>query len=478
MKTPSARRTMVAIGVCIAIALYETLLLGNFRLALLAPESMDHVFGSMLDHLLQGRFDIDRAAIGSESFTRDGKTYAYFGIFPALLRLLVMPFADVTQASVSRLSCMVAMLLYVLTQLRTLMLVHVAVPPEQRSQTLLIVMLIATALSGPQIYLLGSAWVFHEPVFWAAAMGGAFNLVVLRRLLLGARLNAADLAVMALLAGLALNTRASVGAALSVATGLVVLWMALERGAWSLRGTARGLLDARVVAPALVLGVFVLAVCIVNAERWGNPFKFADFQYYDFAKRQPWRMPVILGQGELSPSRIPVSVLYYATGIPYLLKGISPFAEYFRAHFDGLEAPPMSGLIVNPLTVILAGLGLYRLVRQPPTGAVILRLVLIGHATAVILVFSAMYLAMRYRMDFAPFMTLAGFVGYPVASAALTASRYRCAWRRAAIALCVLGIVSSHYVLVIHKVWSPGVQRDIRLQFLPYAPFAHAALDQ
>jgi hypothetical protein len=39
-------------------------------------------------------------------------------------------------------------------------------------------------------------------------------------------------------------------------------------------------------------------------------------------------------------------------------------------------------------------------------------LTLIGHFTAVLLIFTAMYLALRYRFDLAPFMTLAALIGY------------------------------------------------------------------
>src|SRR5882724_1040015 len=48
-------------------------------------------FNSMLEHLLHGEFDVDPAAIGSEGQLRDGKTYTYFGIIPALLRLPLLP---------------------------------------------------------------------------------------------------------------------------------------------------------------------------------------------------------------------------------------------------------------------------------------------------------------------------------------------------------------------------------------------------
>ncbi len=233
--------------------------------------------------------------------------------------------------------------------------------------------------------------------------------------------------------------------------------------------------------PLLILAAFALAVGVVNDERWGNPLTFADFGHYDLAYREPHKLEVFRDYGDLNVTRVGTAALYYATGIPYLLKEVSPFAEYLHARFDALEAPPLSGLLTNPLTIILAAFGLYRLVRRPdipPAGAAMLRLALIGHAVAVVLILAAMYLALRYRFDFAPFMTLAAFVGYRSCSLAVADAsedrRHRI--RIAAVALCVLGIVGSHYVLIIHKVWSGGVPMEVRRALLPLAPFAGASL--
>ncbi|HEX2943371.1 MAG TPA: hypothetical protein VHO91_20120 [Rhodopila sp.] len=468
------------------IALYDALLLGNFHLALIAPEQLDHAFGSMLMHMLHGDFGVDKDAIGFESFTRNGRTYAYFGIFPALLRLPAMPFVDVTNGGLARLSCLTAMVTFVFLQVRTLWLVHRGVPAEYRSIPCAVVLAVATCLSGPQIYLLGSATIYHEAVFWAAAMGAAYNLILLRAFMAvhpstPATLTAGELTAMAALAGLALNTRASVGAALCLSTGLLVLWIKWRGGAgrWSgLRTVAAGLSHRRFWAPVCVLTALVLVAGIVNLQRWGSPLRFADFRYYDFAHRQPWRLAVVEAYGEINPIRIPVGLLYYATGLPYLLKSAAGFSEYFRSHFDGLEAPPFSGLVANPLTVILAAIGLWRVTRRPaafrPGAAALLRLALLGHATAIILVCAAMYLAMRYRMDFAPFMTLAAFAGYPAMSQAAHGPNRRRVLV-AAVALCALGVVASHYLLLVHKVWSTAVPMETRLMLLPYAPFARGA---
>ena len=96
-----SRRTVFA-GLLVVIAVYYLFLLSNGTFELFAPEMFDRVFDNMLLHLLHGEFTVDRGVIDYEGFTRNGKTYSYFGIFPALLRLVAMPFTDVTTVELAQ----------------------------------------------------------------------------------------------------------------------------------------------------------------------------------------------------------------------------------------------------------------------------------------------------------------------------------------------------------------------------------------
>jgi hypothetical protein len=256
-------------------------LLSNGTFQLFAPEMLDQVFDNMLIHLLRGEFTVDREAIGFDVFTRDAKTYAYFGVFPALLRLSALPFVEIARAPFARLSCLTAVVLYVALQLRMLLTVHETLPPQNRVRSFLAAMVAATVLGGPQLYILGSASIYHEPILWSAAMAAAFNLVVVRAAFGGGGLGTRDLVWLAILAGLAINTRASVGGALYLGTALLVAWTAWERHAPGRAGRVSSVHDAgalpitRAIACdldiVLSLGVLLLlavAVGIVNFERW------------------------------------------------------------------------------------------------------------------------------------------------------------------------------------------------------------------
>jgi hypothetical protein len=479
-------------GLLAIIAVYYLFLLSNGTFRLFAPEMLDRTFDSMLVHLLHGEFNVDRRAIDWESFSRDGKTYTYFGVFPALLRLVAMPFTDVAQVQFARLSCLTALVVFVALQLRTLLVVHNTLPAGSRVSGFLAVMAAATILSGPQLYILGSATIYHETILWSAAMGAAFNLIVLRAALGGGCLGARDLVSLAILAGLAINTRPVIGVALCLGTVLLVAWTGWRRhisaqpvSAQPLSATRKRLMttiaavasDPRILLPFLALGLFAVACGVVNFERWGNPFSFADFHDYDFYRRHPQLAAVLRNYGDFDLGRIWIGALYYATGIPYVLKTVPPFDEFLRARYTGIEAPPITPLLTNPLTIFLAGVGLCRLWWRPGLaagGLAILRLALVGNASAIVLIFSAAALELRYRFDLTPFMTLAAFVGYRFASIATAASSE--AWRRrtriAAVGLCVFGILLSHYVLLIHKVWSLGEPMEVRRTLSVFAPFA------
>src|SRR3954454_2996310 len=342
-------------------AVYYLFLLSNGTLQIFAPEMLDKVFNNMLMHLFRGDFTVDRETIDFEAIIRDGKTYTYFGIFPALLRLAAIPFTDVAHAELARLSCLAATVLFVALQLWALVVVHNSLSIESRRPGLLAVMVAATVLSGPQLYILAAARIYHEPILWSAAMGGAFNLIILRAALGGPGLSRRDLAWLAVLSGLALNTRVSIGVALYLGMTLLLLWVAWSQHVHLASGPSllvRGALlhrasplvrDPSIVLPILVLGFFAVAAGIVNFGRWGNPLTFGgDIQYYYWIQRYPEMIAAIRNYGTFDFGRLWIGALYYATGTPYLLKNVPPFADFLRAHVAGIAAPPFTPMLTNP----------------------------------------------------------------------------------------------------------------------------------
>ncbi len=119
----------------------------------------------------------------------------------------------------------------------------------------------------------------------------------------------------------------------------------------------------RISLPVFVLGLLAVAAGIVNFGRWGNPFAFDGGHYTHWAQRHPKVIVAVGDYGQFNFDRIGIAVLYYATGIPYMLKSMPPFAQFFRSAV--MEAPPFTPRLTNSLTVILAGVDLYRVWFRP-----------------------------------------------------------------------------------------------------------------
>ncbi|HUC11663.1 MAG TPA: hypothetical protein VL985_14735 [Stellaceae bacterium] len=471
------------------VAIYYLFLLSNGTFRLFATEMLDKVYDNMLVHLLHGRFDINPKIIDFEAFTKNGKTYTYFGMFPALLRLFAMPFANIATIDLARISCLTADVTFVALQLAMVLTVHNSLSLANRRPLFLGVMLAATALSGPQLYILGTAAIYHESILWSAAMAAAFNLLVVRAAFRQQGFSHRDLISMAILAGLAINTRPTIGVALYLGTLLLVARQAWRHaagrrppffGTGGVTAIRSMVCDRSVLLPVMILGMLAAGAGIINFERWGNPFTFADFRYYGFVQNNPNFARAFDNYGEFSLARIWIGLLYYATGLPYMAKDIPRFAGFLASRVAGIEAPPFPPLLTNPLTIVLAAIGVYQIVSKPqlpPEATAILRLALLANLSAVLLVLAAMFMTMRFRFDFAPFMTLAAVIGYR--SISISAMRFGEAGKRrmdiVALGLCGFGILGSHYILLVHKVWSFAVPMKVRLALFPYAPFAHAA---
>jgi hypothetical protein len=96
--------------------------------------------------------------------------------------------------------------------------------------------------------------------------------------------------------------------------------------------------DPSITLPIAVLLLFAIAVGAVNFARWGNPFTFVDFRYYYWGLRHANFLGILQNYGEINLGRMWIGALYYATGIPYLVKGVHPFAEFLDSRMAAIEA--------------------------------------------------------------------------------------------------------------------------------------------
>jgi hypothetical protein len=363
------------------------------------------VFNQMLVRLLHGQFDLPASTIGSEAFVYKGRTYAYFGIFCALLRLPLLLTGqiglDMTKASMIAAAA--------LSLGARLAAANLAMNRAQGlSRELRLILLGAVAFGGESLQYLRPG-LFQEVCAWGAALASVFVLLAVRRIIEPDRKAALLYAGMALTAGLALICRVSFGLGLYAALGLM---LALE--AWRRRAQ---LMDLRALAPAaLILAVFMATAGAVNVARWDDPLAFVPVRY-QLAQAQlaPDRAVRLARYGEANLRREPFALQYYFAPIWALRDGSGKllFRQTQLDLFDSVELPPSSFLLSDPVVCILAALGLWSLARRPARlpDAALARCALVGLACSAGVMLLAISLTFRYRMDFYPALDLAACLG-------------------------------------------------------------------
>jgi hypothetical protein len=437
----------------LGVAAWYALLLTNGLLNLCTPalspgwsgwhRTLGFVYNSMLLHLLHGQLDVDPDAIQWEAvITGDGKTYAYFGIVPALLRLPLLPFVDLRTTDVSALTCLAAVVLAAGAKLAALRAIAESVVDARARRPALIATAVIVLLAGAQIQFLRAS-VYQEAVLWAGAFAAVFVTLVVYALVDGGGFSRRRLTGLAALAGLAVLTRVSTGVGLCAALVALAICLLVREG---------GRRAARMLAPAAVLVLLLAVAGAVNYGRFGNPLTFHAPALQ--TRSHPDGVPALAHYGAFNVRRLPYGVMYYFTPVWFVrtADGTAPFADFRARALDLVELPPSSFLLSDPLLVALAALGLATLLGRTRAAwdRPAARAVAAGLAVPPVLMLTAFVMAFRYRLEFYPLLELLAFVALAfsprLARAGGAASR-----RRALAALALVSVVMSHALLLLHK---------------------------
>lgn len=399
-----ARRTAAWLAIALLVFAYYLGLATQFAYEPWPATSGGFVFNSQLRALLAGRLDIDPGVIGNEGFVRDGKTYTYFGIWPALLRL---PVATQLWRDWTTLSCVCAATLAALALLAA-STANMRRTDPTLTRAILLALAASFVLSGPQVELLGKPSFYVEAVLWAYASACLFLYTALP-LLFGGPVTRGRLAALAACAALALLARVSTGLALYAATSAfacALTWRRVEDPARCIRC----LLPA-----ALILLSAVLVTAAVNAGRWGNPLEFAPLALNHYYAAYPPRLERLASHGAFAPARIPDGLSYYAAP-GWFLDAAPGSARATRVAklFDEPEGPPLGipqtqGLWLSLALIGAAALASSRTAIVFSTGVAAIAT---GLAVGPLLIASYHYLAFRYRAEFAPTILLFGLIGF------------------------------------------------------------------
>jgi hypothetical protein len=411
------------------------------------------VFNEMLVHLIHGRFDLEPATIGSEALVYQGRAYAYFGIFCALLRFPLLLTGQIG-LDVTKISMIVAAALSLGARLAAVRLAMTQA--RGLSRELRWIVLGAVAFGGESIQYLRPS-LFQEVCSWGAALSSVFVLLAVHRLF-GPSPKAGRLyAGMAFVAGLALLCRVSSGLGLYAALGLMLV---VE--AWR-RRTSR--LDLSALAPAmLVLVLFAGMAGAVNQARWDDPLAFVPMRYQThIGQADPDRAVRLARYGAVNPLRAPFALQYYFAPVWVVRDGSGrlSFQQTQLDLFDSVELPPSSFLLSDPVVCALAAFGLGALARRRAAlaDAALARGALVGLALPGAVMLCAISLTFRYRMDFYPWLDFAACIG--LAAMRLEQRRPRTRpWLYLAVAGAAVSIVS--LILYGYAPFGPALDLDMR----------------
>ena len=429
-------------------------------------------FNSMLDHLMHGRFDVDPQIVGFEGFERNGRVYAYWGIWCALLRLPLYVIHRM-DLDVTVFSFLVAACIAGVAKVRAVLLIRRHAIAEPAARWAIGFVLAYVVLSGSATGFL-SISVYQEVIIWAYAFAAIFVYFAVKGLL-NRRFDLGALSAMALCTGLALLTRVSTGIGLIVAFLLLLfvlaLWPASAEQTAQLPAIRRfgvALAHRRTWVPLAILATFIAATAAVNYSRWGNPATFANYDDYIPCHLEPASCALFHGPGAFNLERIPFGLVYYFFPL-YLLRGSDGqylFNETLTRLFKKAEPPPGAFLLTDLFAlcfIIFLVVAVWKRRRGAlPPADKWAAAVAVGLLAPCILMLTAVYLAYRYRMEFYPeieFLVLLGLF-FVVRDSAMLAIFAR--WRRWLMGLLVVGISASFLgSLTADGLFEPGVLQQV-----------------
>jgi hypothetical protein len=406
--------------------------------------------------LLHGHLDVDPAKVSFEGFRVGGRTYTYFGLFPALLRLPVLAVTDELDGRLTQVSMLLAfiVLLAAGAQLhwRVRSLVRPRAPLARSDQVAAFLLQLALGAAAVPLYLASRPIVYHEAELWGAALAvGALAAAVA----IVERPTTRRIATAGLLATLAVNARFSVGlgpilalavlaaglmARLSPPAGGRAVRLVASFGPQRVNGRGGGtlaLLAAAVVVPLAVYGA-------VNTAKFGRPFGI-PIEKQVASRIQPARRAALAANGgsifglKFVPTTLLQAVRPDALGslraFPFVGLPHAPATVLGDVRFDTIE-PSLSAPTSMPVLCLLTIAGLIELLRRRRLRPVLG--ILAGTAGGFALTLTIAFVTTRYLADLLPFLLLGGLVGL---QALLASDRRRKLVLGGVAALTLFGIV-------------------------------------
>lgn len=315
-----------------------------------------NAFDSLGDSLLRGEVTVSPDTIDGEAFTVNGKTYMYFGPFPALLRIIPNLLFPHLEGKWSRISCLFADFLAMAAFILIILLsIHINsnLNTSQR-RWLFFFSFLGFSIGSPLLFLMSCGYIYHESIIWGLSWS-LWAIYFLLVIILKNNWSLYVLACFSFCSGAALLSRAPFGLPLFI----IILFLAVvfflrysfSEGGSNLKHKIGNVLRTPssikfkiflglicLMAPAGVAGVFY---GWYNYMRFGSPFMFQPFCYYESSS---FLDDLTKLGGALNFARVPISLQNYFginlrnfTDIAPFVKMAAPYNLNPKLYFDYKE---------------------------------------------------------------------------------------------------------------------------------------------
>jgi hypothetical protein len=382
----------------------------------LGEELLGSAFDSLASSLLAASAEVAPEAIRWEAMEVDGRTYMYFGMWPALLRIPLDWFVPANAGQWSKSSCFLASLLTVagFGRIAARRLVHNDSLDAEDKRFFLAVSVLGFGLATPLAYLMHTGTIYHEPIIWGLC-GSVWGIYFLFRLLepiidSAPAIDLRSLFGLSSVAGATLLARVTYGAPLYLVLACVCGFALYE----ALRDEAR---DVRDAFARLAIGVTPAVACLLlqlwyNFDRFGSPLTFVDYQYVAYVVNDPQSSGVMQRTGPFDLGRLWNGFVNYFGFRAANFHGDFPwvrvahpsypeadlYSRIFRSHLVSLS-------VVSSWIVAGASIGAFHLFTRP--ASLLARLCGLAFLVQLVVVMSFFIMEQRYSLDFFPFLIFA-----------------------------------------------------------------------
>lgn len=273
---------------------------------LFQPTYLGTIFDSLGDGILKGTYEVDRFALAWEAFIINGKYYAYWGPFPALLRIFFNGLLKSNYGNWANLSCLIASFLSLCVYFKSLKLIlglNEELSNHFKEKAACIILLLF-GLGSPFVFMTSMGQVYHESNLWGFCFG-LFGIYYFLSYYFQNKTS--SLFLLSLVSGLVLITRITFFIPIGFLFFLSIVKYFKEHMPYT---KIKPLLKVFLIFVPLLIATMFQAD--YNYKRFGSYFTFADYKYYNLILNEESKRDLYFKHGLYNVKRfIPAFKSYF-----------------------------------------------------------------------------------------------------------------------------------------------------------------------